>query len=254
MSKDLVIQDTCEVVLTDVISGDQIGVGYAQIAGLEQTVTEDDLRGGIGNKLVFVLRSAKDITLNVTSATFKPEFIALMSGVPMEKLVKDIYTMRTMDVVADSAGTGIAIKLPTGTKVNSARVAAPDGKQYTIEVTTDEIVLPNAASDPFEDVKVGDSVDLFTLEKAQEVEGTRFLSDKFAHKFAVQYRTITYDQETAAPFSEIFFDFPETIPSGSFNLALQNGEAYIPELNFRVTAPKGSNELGTMFHRPIPEV
>lgn len=245
MSRDQVIHDTCEVIITDLVSKDVIAIGYAQTAGLEQTLTEDELRGGIGNKLAYMIRSAKDISLNITSATFKPEFMALFSGDKIKEYTEKITRMVYL-TVTDNAGAK-EIKLPA--KLNTLttiRVEDTDGIQHELTATAGVVDASTLKAE------IGDELEAFYLEEVTG-KGVAFKTNKFPNKFKVEYRTVAYDRELANISENLHFVFPEAIPSGAFNLALQNGEAYIPEFNFRVTAPKGCNTLGKTFSTPYTD-
>jgi len=240
MTKDLVIHDTCEVIIEDLVTKDVIGIGYAQIAGLEQTLTEDELRGGIGNKLAYMIRSAKDISLNVTSATFKPEFLALMSGEKMKTFTEEVTRIVYLTVKDGASGTK-EIELPTKlTALTAIRVEDTDGKQHNL--------VPSAGVIDASTLKAtaGTELEAYYLESVTG-EGVAFKTNKFPNKFKVTYRTVTYDRELAMIDKNLWFVFDEAIPSGAFTLSLENGSPYIPELNFRVTAPKGCNTLGRTF-------
>lgn len=245
MSRDLVIHDTCEVLITDLVTKDVIAIGYAQTAGLEQTLTEDELRGGIGNKLAYMIRSAKDITLNVTSATFKPEYLALFSGDKVQEMTEDITRM-TYLTVSDNAGTK-EIKVPTKlSTVTKFRIEDTDGKQVELTATGGVIDASTLKAEE------GAELEAYYIESVTG-KGVKFKTNKFPNKFKVEYRTVSYDRELAAISENLHFIFPEAIPSGAFNLALQNGQAYIPEFTFRVTAPKGCNTLGKTLSTPYTD-
>lgn len=239
MSRDQVIHDTCEVIITDLVTKNVIGIGYAQTAGLEQTLTEDELRGGIGNKLAYMIRSAKDITLTVTSATFKPEFLALFSGDKIQDMTRTITRMAYFKV-SDNAGAK-EIKLPTKlAALTEVRVEDTDGTQHVLPATAGVVDASTLKA------VEGDELEGYYEEEVTG-KGVKFRTNKFPNKFKVEYRTVAYDRELANISENLHFVFPEAIPSGAFNLALQNGEAYIPEFSFRVTAPKGCTTLGETF-------
>lgn len=247
MSRDLVIHDTCEVIITDLVTNDIVSIGYAQTAGLEQTLTEDELRGGIGNKLAYMIRSAKDITLNITSATFKPEYMALLSGDKVKEYTEKV-TRLTYLTVEDNAGAK-EIKIPTkltALNLTSIRVEDVDMKQHDLAVTAGVVDASTLKAE------VGDELEVYYQEEVTG-QGVAFKTNKFPNKFKVEYRTVAYDRELANISQNVHFVFPEAIPSGAFNLALQNGEAYIPEFSFRVTAPKGCSTLGKTFSTPYVE-
>ena len=236
MAKDLYIQDTAKVFFTSLKSGNVVGVGYAQMAGLEGTEEESDMRGGVGNKLAYTIRSSKDLALSVTSATFKPEFLEMTQG--------SEYVTDTMDVTDSffiTIETAGEFDIPTElTDLNLAtvRVEGTDGVQKDQEVTGGKVTL-----DPEIVAEKGDEIEVFYL-KSVTGRSIEFNAAKHGAKVKVEYETICYDRETADVYSDIYFVFPECIPSGNFSMNLQNGEAYIPEMNFKVTAPKNSDVLG----------
>lgn len=242
MSKDLYIQDTAKVHITSLVTGNVVGVGYAQVAGLEIATEETPVKGGIGNKTAYVIKSSKDLTLNVTSATFKPEFLAITQG---NEYVDDVTAKVTdsMFITITDAGSGQPqIKLPTElNKLTTIRIEDLDGSQQDVAVTTGVAEIPVGY-----EATVGDEVEVFYL---KEITGRKLEIDatKFSSKYKVEYQTLCYDRETEAVHSELYFVFDSTSPSGNLSMSLQNGEAFIPELNFTVTAPKGSDVLGTKY-------
>lgn len=238
MSRDLYVQDTAKVYFTSLTTGNVVGVGYAQSASIEQSVEETDIRGGIGNKLAWVLRSSKDITLNITSATFKPEFFELTQGTEYQSVTKEITDSKFLKV-ADNAGT-LEITLPADmTALTTVRVEDVDGDQEDVAVVSGVVELPIGFT-----AQDGDTLEVFYLKNITG-RGLDFDASKFGSKVKVEYSTLCYDRATQSPYSNIHFEFPETTPSGAFTMNLSNGEAYIPELSFRVTATDGSDVLGT---------
>lgn len=239
MSRDLYIQDTAEVHITSLLTGNVIGVGYAQTAGFEQTTEETDIRGGIGNKLAYTIRSSKDIELTITSATFKPEFLEMMQGSEFEEEVTREVTRSGRGRV-EGDDDGLFISMPSGLEeLKVIRIVDDKGKQVDVDVDAGEAVLP--ADVLFEE---GHEVEFYYL---QEVTGRALNIDatKFGGKVKVEYRTICYDRETAVIHSDLYFIFPECIPSGNYGMTFQNGEAFIPEMTFKTTAPEGSDVIGT---------
>lgn len=239
MTKDLYIQDSAEVHFTSLVTGNVVGVGYAQTAGIEGTTEESDIRGGIGNKLAYTIRSSKDIELSVTSATFKPEFFALTQGTEhVENISKDVTKSLTLTVGGEEGA--LTLTLPEDlNSINTVRVEDVKGVQQDVSATSGQVELPES----FE-AKVGDSLEVFYL-KTVTGRALDFNASKFGGKVKVEYATLCYDRETATVYSDLYFIFPECIPSGDFSMSLENGEAYIPEMTFKVTAPAGSDVLGT---------
>lgn len=238
MTRDLYIQDTADVFFTSLVTGNVVGVGYAQMAGLDQTEESEDIRGGIGNKLAYTIRSSKDLELSVTSATFKPEFFELTQGTEYKKDVEAEVTQGvTLKVGADGA-----VSLPEDMEdVKVVRIEDLNGNQEDVEFTDGEGELPDTFT-----AKEGDELEAYYL-KTIVGRALEFDAEKFGSKVRVDYNTICYDREKAVVYSDLHFVFPECIPAGDFSMSLSAGEAYIPEMTFKVTAPKDSSVLGTKY-------
>lgn len=246
MGKDLYIQDTCEVFITDNQTEDVVGIGYAQISGLDISVESTPMRGGIGNKLAYTIKSSKDVVLNITSATMKPEFLSIMQGGTWKTTDVNDSVVRTFVGKVTGTGTDLEVKIPAEIKplnIASFRVEDTDGVQEFAFVTAtgDAIEIPTGFT-----AKAGDELEVFYL---KPVDGRKFEIDtsKFGKRYRIDYNTLCYDRETEQPHSEISFVFPQASAEGNVSMSFQNGEAWIPEMTFNVATPKGSNVLGTKY-------
>lgn len=241
MSKDLYIQDTAKVYFKSLETENIVGVGYAQVSSITGSADETEVRGGIGNPLAYVIKSAKSIDLQVTSATFKPEFMALMQGTEY----KDNQTEKIMDSVyvrVEEEDDKVVLNLPADLEdLKTVRVEGTDGKQQDVDAFAGQVELPAEIA-----AKAGDELEVFYL-KTIEGRSIDFDASKHPSKYRVEMSTLCYDRETATVHSDIHFIFPEATPSSEFTMNLTNGEAYIPELNFKVTSEKGTGVLGRKF-------
>lgn len=237
----LVIQDTAEVLVTNKKNGKVVMMGEAQVAGISQSVSEEILRGGIGNKSIFMIRSDKEMTLNVTSATFDMDYLSLTQGVDINESGSAEVTKAAYPVAVDNAGTleGTIPNAPVG--LTTAIVKDTDGEQQQVAVTSGTFPVPAGFS-----IAAGDKVEVFYKDtvtgRSIELNAT-----KFADKYKIEYRTIAYNVENASVYSDIYFIFEEAIPSGNFDLSLESGSAYAPELNFTAMSPLGSDKMGEMI-------
>lgn len=233
----LVIQDTAEILVTNIDTGKIVMMGEAQVAGIEQSVAEEVIRGGIGNRSIFMMRSDKEMVLNMTSATFDMDYLALTQGVEIEEEGSTTVTKAISLTVA----TGGTVTIPNApAELTTATVRAGSGEQDEAAVATGIATIPVGLA------AEGDKVEVFYKE---EVTGRAIELDaaKFSDKYKVEYRTIAYSVENAKVHSDIYFIFDEAIPSGNFSLSLESGAAYAPELTFTVMAPIGSTKLGEMI-------
>lgn len=241
MSKDLYIQDTAKVFFKSLVTGNIVGVGYAQVASIEGSAEETEVRGGIGNPLAYVIKSAKSIDLNVTSATFKPEFLALMQGTEYKNNATTQIMDSTYARVQEIGGT-LQLTLPDELKsLTTVRLEDLDSVQQDVPSLAGVVDIPEG----FE-AKAGDELEVFYL-KTITGRALEFDASKHPSKYRVEMSTLCYDRETQAVYSDIHFVFPEATPSSTFSMNLQNGEAYIPEMNFKVTSEKGTGVLGTKY-------
>src|SRR6185312_419533 len=112
MSKQVVIQDVCNVVITDIATGKVAANTYMQMSALEGTISEEDLRAGIGNGKIFKIRSDKDINLNFRSAVFENDWFAMTQGV--EVLSDTVKVTRSERLVINAGSITL-----TGTPVDA---------------------------------------------------------------------------------------------------------------------------------------
>lgn len=255
MGKKIVIQDTADVIVTSLTTGKIVMNAEAQLAGITGSISEEDLRGGIGNKKLYKIRTDKAVDLSMRSALADVEYWAMTQGVEIEEGGKQVVTIAykgevVVDSVTPSSALEIVLDVPVAdlTKVGKVTVEA-DGKQEEI------LSLYASLNDP---TKV--AVDLsgvagtyadgqnVTVFYTKEVKGQRISIDatKYSTAYKVEMRTIAYDVETSEIYSDIYFVFPKTIPSGEFDVSLENGSVYTPEINFSVMNETGKDELGSI--------
>mgnify|MGYP006315722605 FL=1 len=233
-----VMQDTADVIITDLITGKVVMNAEAQIGTISGTTEEEDLFGGIGNKKLYKIRSQKNVELTMSSAYADIEYWAMQQGVQVDEAGTATVTKSAFLKIADNAGA-LEVTIPNAPAgLVEAILVDKDGSQDPVTVTTGVVEVPVGAV-----AKAGDEIQVFYQET---VTGNTVVIDaaKFSNKVKIEYRTISYDPVTAAVHADVYFLFDEAIPSGNFEIGLSNGQAYAPEVTFSVVAPKGSDELG----------
>lgn len=228
----LFIMDVADVTFTRKSDNHVIFTSEAQTSTLSQTVDEETIKGGIGSRSIYTIKSNKELELSVRNATFDLEWLAMTQGVAVKNedtLVvqkKSVATVKTGVVNVDGVTNGSVYLL------NDAResVEAEVGEDGAITVPAD------FASDD-EEIQV-------IVEEEVIGKTVKMRSDRFAEKYKVQYQTIVYDAKTEAVVADLFIVFNEVSPSSAFDMSLENGAAYTPELTFRATANE-AGEIGT---------
>lgn len=244
----IVIHDTADVTITDLNTGKVVLNAEAQLAQISGAISEEDLKGGIGNRKLYKIRTDKEVNLTMRSAVADVDYWAMTQGVAVDEAgVALVTTKLEGEVVQDTTTSSNEIVLPelvagrVGDKVVVGDFARIDinGVQETIPVvvsltdpTKFALDLSGATATP----TVGDTVTVFYQ---KEVEGKQIKidSNKFAGKYKVEMKTIAYDLDTATVKSDIYFLFYETIPAGEFDISLENGSVYTPEISFSVMNP-----------------
>jgi hypothetical protein len=235
------INDTADVLFKRKSDGKVIFTSVAQLAGISQAIEESDVFGGIGNKRIAKIRSQKTITLNTRMALFDLEYLAMTQGVAVTNGSATVTKTESVKVIDDAGTLSATVE---GTPIDN-KVTLQNAKGETVELTATAKEV--TVADGF--AEAGESV---TAVYKETVTGNivKLDSETFSESYEVEYRTISYDPSTNQVVSDIYFQFDNALPSGSFELSLENGNALAPELNFDVLTPRGKTEMGRIIEVP----
>lgn len=236
------INDTADVVFTRKSDGHKVFTAEATIAGISQAITENKLKAGIGNKTIAVLRSDKEITLNVTNALFDLNWLAATQGVAVQNGTATINHQETDLIVADNAGSLEVTITGVPVDTNDVQIIDSVGNVYEGTFTTGKVKIPVEATT----IEVGDKV---AINYTKSVTGNTvvFDSKKFSENYAVEYHTIEYNPATNEVLADLYIQFDNCVPSGSFDLSFENGTAISPALTFEALASLTGSEMGRMI-------
>lgn len=234
--EELYIADVAEVTFEDKTNGEIAFLGNGQITGLTGSEEEEKIFGGIGNRHIYSIRHSKELELSVTNATFDLSYLAMTQGADIKNETSTVVTYEK-DLLVDSG----EIKLKDNTYSGSVKVKS-GRKTSEVEAVDGVVTAPGSAND-------GDKVDVAYY---TDVEGETVILDatQFSRNYKVTYRTIVYSVQSGEVVADLYFIFPNASPSGEYELSLENGEAYTPELQFSVMAEQGANELGRIVQVP----
>jgi len=225
------IADTADVTFKHKKSGKVVFTAEAQLAGLTGSEESEVIRGGIGNKSLYTVKHSKDVELSVRNATFSLEYIAMTQGVLIEDdtaVVTEVERIKAKDGKVTIKGEPL--------EEGKVQIMGEDGTFENAKVEEGAIDVSKVAKD-------GETVQ---VSYQKEITGRTVILDatKFADSYEVEYKTIEYDTETNEVVRDIYFLFPNAVPAGEYELNLENGEAYTPELDFNAMTESGSNEIG----------
>lgn len=221
------IADTADITFRRKRDGHVVFTAEAQLAGLNGEEESEVIRGGIGNKSLYTVKHSKEVTLSVRNATFNLEFLAMSQGVEIED-GKAIVTKS--DRLEVSSGEIELTKESEG----DVLIRYTDGTSESVTATGKTVEVD------------GNDGDKVTAVYQTEVEGRKIVLDatQFAENYEVEYATIEYNTQTNEVVRDIYFVFNNATPAGSYEINLENGEAYTPELEFTAMTETNSDEIG----------
>lgn len=236
------IQDTADVLLTRKSDGFKIASGTTQSTSISQSVEEEVIKGGIGNRSLYTIKSDKEIEIQIKDAIFNPQWLAASQGVKVENgktLV--VENVETVEVEAEGK---ITVK---DTKYNGAAVFV-DSKGENHKVT-----LANGTATVEGITEQIGKEGMVTYEVERTGKSIAIRSDRFAEKYKAQLSTVIYEAETEQIVEDLFAVFHNVTPSSEFELGLEAGSALAPEMTLRCTADAKTKEIGNWFTSPHVE-
>lgn len=223
------IADTANVTLRRKRDKHVVFTAEAQLAGLTGSEESEVIRGGIGNKALYTVKHSKEVVLAVRNATFNLEFLAMSQGAEIDPNGKALITKTERNLEVKEGAITLA-ETPEG----KVTISQPDGTTTSVDAEGKEVTVDG----------VNDGT--ITASYKTEVEGRKITLDatKFSESYEVEYATIEYNTETNEVVRDIYFVFNNANPAGDYEINLENGEAYTPELEFNAMAEANSNEIG----------
>lgn len=229
MSKKTVIHDVCNVTMKRKSDGKVIATGEAQTTSISQSIQEDFLKGGWGNRNLYVIKSDKNITGTVKNAFFSLDWLAAQQGVSVENGTVKVWEDEVLTV-----GAGGAVTL-SKSPIDTVLFENKDGEVLTQDSTSTEATIPATFAEPNTEV---------TARYKIEVEGeiVEIKADTFSEAYELEYHTLEYDPVTEKIYSDLYIQLDKVSPSGETELGFEAGNAITPEMKF--SALSENNKLG----------
>lgn len=118
-----------EVKFYDPITDYELGSAFALTdSGMSSDMQSTEVRGGFMNQLLFDIKHTRSFSINFTSATFKPVYLAFQTGTDIAVGAKDVYmfsdcvTATNGDLTLSKTPVGpVNVQLPNGTIIDVAK-------------------------------------------------------------------------------------------------------------------------------------
>lgn len=246
------IADVFNVLLIDKDTNDVIAQTLLQDANIDVSVDENEVRGGQGNGLIAILRSARDIQINLTDPTFNYEALARQLGQTIQTGAGIAYAMPKVYDVTDGGTSNPVVTLDKTPNATDHGVAAYtiDGKKITgFTVTGDKVDFTSASPT----VNIGDKVEIrtFKFDTDAATESIDIDVKSFGKGVQVVLETLEIDEDEQ-PKNVIQYQFDTAIPNGNFTINTSSArEASAQEMALRVLKPKDSDVVGRVLRFPV---
>lgn len=134
INKGLALVSVADVLFFNPVTDAYMGEGLALT---DSTITQEmqniETRGGYLNALLFSINHSKSLTVNITSATFKMEYLAFQTGTPIVSGLSGVYKFD--ECVSFKNGIGSTAETPLG----KVWVRMPNGAVTGFEPTEKQV-------------------------------------------------------------------------------------------------------------------
>lgn len=240
MEEQIYVVDTCDVVFRRKSDKHVVFSYETQLASLSGTLSEEIIRGGIGNKPLYPLRHSKEVSLTARNGLFDLEWLAMSQGVKIEGKTVQVTKVEKGLKVVDN--TGILEVEITGTPVGNTVRIINGREQEDAAVVGGNVTIPEGFAV---------AGDLVVVEYKEEIQGdvVEIDADAFSENYEVEYHTIAYSKKTNKVIKDLYFQFDNVLPSGAFDLSFENGSASTPEMTFNCYANDTDGAIGRVVEK-----
>lgn len=238
----LKFQDVAEAFLTDV-DGVTRFYGCMDTTAISKTLDIEDIRCGIGDKLVGFVYSNPDMSVTLTPALMNEFFLEDASGNEFSEAAT--VTVKKYEYVPFADSTGDATATITGTPVDGdVVVQSIDGTLYAATFTTGTVTVATEGA-----ALAGKSLYVI-YDESITADVLTFEADSYPKVKSLTLRTIAYDIDTNVEVANIYFVFEKVLGDGAMDLSLARSTNAVNEITLRVL-PTATGEFGKYITEAI---
>ena len=213
MFDNVMVKDVLEAFVID-DNGKSYFYGATEEGNISQSVNQETLTAGIGNKVQAVLQTQKEVTFTVQNLFHSDNFLAMQSGSNFTIGARD--TMHKEIVVAVENLGSIQCTI-TGTPKNDiVYVADKFGVNYPATFSAGVVTITTGGV-------VGELYTISYLVTNATVSVLPFVADKYPTAKHIQLHGIAYDPKTNIVVADIYYDFKLALPDGNVDRAYGKG-------------------------------
>ena len=233
INKGLALVSVADVIFFNPTTGDYMGEGLALTnSTLTQEVQSIEQRGGYLNALLFDIKHSKNVTVELESATFKMEYLAFQTGIPIFTGMSGVYKFD--ECVSFTKGIGSVAETPVG----NVFVRMPNGmvKKFVPTEKNVDIGLPEFTGSLQVVYQYNEKVDQTTIDTKTQ---------PFTVKAVMRVHVLS--QDGVEGFIEI------TIPRLKFNgsITLNMTSDAVSTFSLAGTAQEYADECGESYYADV---
>jgi len=213
MSKYVIKKDTSEVFLKSLDDGKFYFIGLTSKASTTTKVTQTLERAGIGNGVVAVINTAKDITIDVSTGLHYDSIAEMQNGTRFSTKAFTI-PIELKGTLASNSFTLAGTDVPVG---NVVVVEDINGIQYTGTFNAGtRVVTTTGLADG--------SIEIFYSVTQANTQVLDITKDNFPLNYEMWTHTISYDSKTNKLLTNIYRHYYKVMPDGNENDASEAGK------------------------------
>ncbi|MBS4747536.1 hypothetical protein [Bacillus altitudinis] len=223
MSKQTVIHEVGKITVRRISDKKVIGSSVTQMTQFTQQVQQDFLKGGWGNRDLYVINSSKEVSGNVRNAFFDLDFMAMQQGVKIENEAISVWEDENLTVSETNT-----VKL-SYIPISEVTLTNEDGEHLNVSTTSTEVAVPEQFAKKEAVITVFYQIEV-------DAETVEISGEKFSENYEFEIHTIEYDPKTSKVYSDLYIQLPKVNFSGEADISLEAGQAYTPEIGYRALA------------------
>lgn len=238
---NILVQDVCEVYLKDLASGTQYFFGLTTKNEVTQKLKQDFLKAGIGNGVVGVVQSDKEINFKVSTLLHNDSIFSLQSGA-------DFASSSTKTMYSENVICAVAGKVTPTLKVGTTTVTPTAGSVVVMNARGSQIAgtwtSPDFTATTSADIAVGTAYTVFYQITNANATVLTLDSKKFPKNYYVELHTIAYDIDKNTVIADIYWQFNKCTPNGGLQAQYEAGKSNGDDVEFVAQLLAGNSAFG----------
>ena len=239
-----VLHDVFEVLLVERDGAGTIKdtrfIGYTSETGFSQSIDQETIKAGIGNKTVAQIYKSKDVTFTLTNAVGSDSLLEIQTGAKFETVAQTLAVTERVTVIEKDGGAVVKLsKLPSAENDIVGNMVVLDNNNKVIQhngivFASKEISLPDKKY-------VGKSVVVTYFVKKSSVEVLAISGETFPTAREIHARSVIYDNETNKIIANVHYIIPKAMPDGNIERSQSAGSNSNDSITFNALADEKGN-------------